>query len=137
MYKHRSSPNFSYFCCRSTAKGVQGALANRVASVLATLVFGALVSTYCAVPILLMSCLLISGGIITYKLPNTANASIEWSALNFSLFSSLINTNLCIYFLLLKLVKWSSLFSHGVSPILGIPKSGNLVLFYGNLLYFS
>ncbi|XP_067941780.1 synaptic vesicle glycoprotein 2C-like [Watersipora subatra] len=62
---------------RSTAKGVQSAMFNRVAAILANVIFGFLVSTHCEVPILLISCLLALGGILTYKLPDTTNISID------------------------------------------------------------
>ncbi|XP_067941635.1 synaptic vesicle glycoprotein 2C-like [Watersipora subatra] len=62
---------------RSTARGVQSAMFSRVAAILATIIFGVLVSTHCEVPIILISCLLALGGILTYKLPETTNIPVD------------------------------------------------------------
>ena len=61
---------------RSTAKGIQGALFNRVAAILASVAFGALITTHCAIPILLIAAILLVGGLMVYFLPNTTNAQI-------------------------------------------------------------
>ena len=62
----------SFTICRSTARGVQAAFFNRVAAILASVIFGALIATHCAVPILLIAALLAFGGLLIFKLPNTA-----------------------------------------------------------------
>ncbi|XP_067941446.1 synaptic vesicle glycoprotein 2C-like [Watersipora subatra] len=62
---------------RSTAQGLQSALFNRVGAILATVIFGALVTSHCEVPIIIIASLLVIGGLLTYKLPNTTNVPIQ------------------------------------------------------------
>merc|ERR1712098_81012 len=55
---------------RSTAMAVTLAAA-RLGAILGNLVFGYLVETHCAIPILLVAALLVGGGLLGLTLPNT------------------------------------------------------------------
>ncbi|XP_071941341.1 synaptic vesicle glycoprotein 2C-like [Antedon mediterranea] len=61
---------------RSTAIGAI-ALANRLGAICSTLVFGALINVYCAVPIFMVAILMVFGGLLVWALPNTTRISLE------------------------------------------------------------
>ncbi|CAL1528129.1 unnamed protein product [Lymnaea stagnalis] len=61
---------------RSTAFGVQTA-SLRVGAILGNIIFGELVDTYCAVPMLLVAGLLACGGLASLLLPNTTGIDIH------------------------------------------------------------
>jgi len=57
--------------------GLQKAVFEQISSILAIVLMGALLSVHCAIPILLIAALLLIGGVLSYKLPNTTNAAIN------------------------------------------------------------
>jgi len=61
---------------RSTAMAVT-LVAARIGSILGNLLFGYLVETHCAIPILLVAGLLIGGGLLGLTLPNTTRKPLE------------------------------------------------------------
>ncbi|XP_033741474.1 synaptic vesicle glycoprotein 2C-like isoform X1 [Pecten maximus] len=61
---------------RSTAMGLSSA-ASRVGAILGNLAFGELVDVHCAVPMILVSVLLVLGGLTSLKLPNTTRIDIH------------------------------------------------------------
>ncbi|KAK2164521.1 hypothetical protein LSH36_62g00013 [Paralvinella palmiformis] len=60
---------------RSTASGILTGI-GRIAAILGNLAFGSLVTSHCAVPMLLVAILLSGGGLISLKLPNTKNQDL-------------------------------------------------------------
>jgi len=60
---------------RSTAMAVNLAVA-RLGAITGNVVFGSLIETSCAVPILMVAALLLSGGLLSIKLPNTSNEAL-------------------------------------------------------------
>jgi len=60
---------------RSTAMAVNLAVA-RLGAITGNVVFGSLIETSCAIPILMVASLLLSGGLLSIKLPNTSNAAL-------------------------------------------------------------
>jgi len=60
---------------RSTAMAVSLAVA-RLGAITGNVVFGSLIETSCAIPILMVAALLLSGGLLSIKLPNTSNAAL-------------------------------------------------------------
>jgi len=60
---------------RSTAMAVNLAVA-RLGAITGNVVFGSLIETSCAIPILMVAALLVSGGLLSIKLPNTSNAAL-------------------------------------------------------------
>uniref|UniRef100_S4RX33 Synaptic vesicle glycoprotein 2 n=1 Tax=Petromyzon marinus TaxID=7757 RepID=S4RX33_PETMA len=62
--------------CRSSALGVFTGVA-RIAAILASLLFGALLETSCTVPILLIAALLVCGSIVGLCLPETKNSELQ------------------------------------------------------------
>jgi len=60
---------------RSTAMAVSLAIA-RLGAITGNVVFGELIETSCAIPILMVAALLLSGGLLSIKLPNTSNAAL-------------------------------------------------------------
>ena len=65
------------FTCRSTATGVLTGV-GRIASILGNLTFGALVTSNCAVPMLLVATLLGGGGLLSLRLPNYTSRDLIW-----------------------------------------------------------
>jgi len=49
----------------------------RVAAILGNVTFGELVDVHCAIPMIIVSVLLVFGGIASIKLPNTTKADIH------------------------------------------------------------
>ena len=66
---------YIFFTSRSTAMAVSLAVA-RLGAIAGNVVFGELIETSCAVPILMVASLLLSGGLLSIKLPNTSNAAL-------------------------------------------------------------
>jgi len=60
---------------RSTAMAVSLAIA-RLGAISGNVVFGELIESSCAIPILMVAVLLLSGGLLSIKLPNTSNAAL-------------------------------------------------------------
>lgn len=73
---HKSSSARS-FSLRSSALGFFTAVA-RVAAIMGNVVFGKLVDTNCAVPVLLVSSLLLTGGLVALLLPQTRQTQLTW-----------------------------------------------------------
>ena len=48
----------------------------RLGAILGNVVFGYLIELSCAIPILLVASLLLSGGLLGLKLPNTSNTAL-------------------------------------------------------------
>ena len=48
----------------------------RLGAIAGNVVFGELIESSCAVPILMVAVLLLSGGLLSIKLPNTSNAAL-------------------------------------------------------------
>lgn len=63
------------FLCRSSALGFFTGV-GRVAAITANIVFGKLVDTNCAVPVLLVSVLLLTGGLVALMLPQTKQTEL-------------------------------------------------------------
>lgn len=63
--------------CRSSALGFFTGV-GRVAAITANIVFGKLVDTNCAVPVLLVSVLLLTGGLVALLLPQTKQTELAW-----------------------------------------------------------
>ena len=49
----------------------------RIAAILGNVTFGELVDVHCAIPMIIVSVLLVFGGIVSIKLPNTTKADIH------------------------------------------------------------
>ena len=60
---------------RSTAMAVTLAVA-RIGAILGNVVFGYFIEISCSVPILLVASLLLAGGLLSIKLPNTSNTPL-------------------------------------------------------------
>ncbi|XP_066270386.1 synaptic vesicle glycoprotein 2C-like isoform X1 [Branchiostoma lanceolatum] len=61
---------------RSTAMGIQTGM-GRIAAILGNVVFGLLVDTHCAIPLLMVAGLLVIGGLAAIKLPNTKGMELH------------------------------------------------------------
>ncbi|XP_072020579.1 synaptic vesicle glycoprotein 2C-like isoform X2 [Amphiura filiformis] len=61
---------------RGTALGFQS-VSNRIGAIFGNLIFGALIDTNCAIPILTVAAMLAIGGIVTLTLPNTLKISLK------------------------------------------------------------
>ncbi|XP_019617403.1 PREDICTED: synaptic vesicle glycoprotein 2C-like [Branchiostoma belcheri] len=61
---------------RSTAMGIQTGM-GRIAAILGNVVFGLLVDTHCAIPLLMVASLLVIGGLAAIKLPNTKGTELH------------------------------------------------------------
>ncbi|KAK3098669.1 hypothetical protein FSP39_021811, partial [Pinctada imbricata] len=61
---------------RSTAFGIQSGV-SRIAAICGNVIFGELVDIHCAIPMILVSALLVFGGLCAIKLPNTTRADIH------------------------------------------------------------
>lgn len=61
---------------RSTAFGIMSGV-GRIAAILGNLTFGELVDVHCAIPMIIVSALLVFGGLSSIKLPNTVKADIH------------------------------------------------------------
>lgn len=63
------------FILRSTAMAVTLAIA-RIGAILGNVIFGYFIEVSCAVPVLMVAVLLISGGLTSLKLPNTTQTAL-------------------------------------------------------------
>lgn len=68
-------PGVSFLSSRSSALGFFTG-AGRVAAIMGNMVFGNLVDTNCAVPVLLVSALLLTGGLVALLLPQTRQTEL-------------------------------------------------------------
>jgi VNT family MFS transporter (synaptic vesicle glycoprotein 2) len=50
----------------------------RVAAILGNVTFGELVDVHCAIPMIIVSVLLVFGGIASIKLPNTTKSTLKY-----------------------------------------------------------
>jgi len=72
---HTLSPALSFPSSRSSALGFFTGV-GRVAAITGNIIFGKLVDTNCAVPVLMVSALLLTGGLVALLLPQTRHTEL-------------------------------------------------------------
>ena len=61
---------------RSTSMGIQTGV-GRIAAIFGNLIFGELVDVHCSIPMILVSALLVFGGLCSIRLPSTVRTDIH------------------------------------------------------------